>query len=593
MAMSVQSNTPSTGYIQWTGVSISYKGQTYAITNGNTNLAYVYWLYATPTAFQTSNTYPSSLGNDDLLVFVNKFGAALTVPNTTVLDGSLIVPQSLTANAIAADTITGLQIAANTITASEMAAGSVTANAIAANAVTASAIQAGAITANALAANSVTSAAILAGAVTANAIAANAVVATNIAAGAVTANAIAANTITASMINSLNGLNVGSGNLVIDGSGNVTIKGTLNGATGTFAGTLSADTMTIQPASGANGVINMYAGSSNWVSIVSATGGITAITLGKNYNNSTHAISNLDQMYINANTTYFSGVLDMGSKNIQMASGLSFSGANTINFDIYGNIHALGIVGYWNIRNNDDTVMTEFNFDPTLPIKFHKGLVLDGGTNALQLTATANTTSAFASWYDGSTRLGYIGKSTATVQNISLTAEVADLVLQAGPGRVWIRTTSGTGYIQMGTHVQPDTDNNWYLGLAANRWKAVYSATATIQTSDERAKQQIEPIPDTWLDAWSEVEFVKYKFNESVALKGDNARWHIGLIAQRIEEIFKNHGIDAFTIGLLCYDEWVDENGQQQDRYGVRFDECQFMEMALTRRELTKLKGVA
>jgi hypothetical protein len=175
MAMQVKSNTPSVGFIQWTGVSIAYKGTTYAITDGNTNNAYVYWLLSSPTSFQVSNTYPSSLGIDDILVFVNKFGAALTVPNTTVLDGSLIVPQSITANAIAADTITALQIAANAITSSELAAGSVTANALAANSVAATNIIAGAVSTNALAANAVTAANIAAGAVGANQIAANSI----------------------------------------------------------------------------------------------------------------------------------------------------------------------------------------------------------------------------------------------------------------------------------------------------------------------------------------------------------------------------------------------------------------------------------
>lgn len=196
MAMQVTNNTPSTGYISWTGVSIQYKGSTYVVANGNTNLSYVYWKYADPLSFYGSTAFPT-LGDDDLLVFVNKLGTALTVPNTTILDGSLIVPQSITANAIAANTITGQQILAGTISASEIAAGAIGANQIAANAVIAGKIAADAVTSAEIAANAITATELAANSVIAGKIAANAVSATTVAANAIGANHIAAGVITA------------------------------------------------------------------------------------------------------------------------------------------------------------------------------------------------------------------------------------------------------------------------------------------------------------------------------------------------------------------------------------------------------------
>ena len=44
--------------------------------------------------------------------------------------------------------------------------------------------------------------------------------------------------VTADSISSLNGLNVGNGQFVVDGSGNVTFGGTLKGASGTFTGNI-------------------------------------------------------------------------------------------------------------------------------------------------------------------------------------------------------------------------------------------------------------------------------------------------------------------------------------------------------------------
>jgi hypothetical protein len=169
-------------------------------------------------------------------------------------------------------------------------------------------------------------------------------------------------------------------------------------------------------------------------------------------------------------------------------------------------------------------------------------------------------------------------------------------------------------------------DNAYDLGAASFRARTIYAGTGAINTSDEREKEQIESVPDAWLDAWAEVDFVRYKWIAQVETKGDGARWHCGLIAQRIEAAFKAHGLDARKIGVLCYDEWpysleewpdefeeiedrVSETGevipasrrllrpagkreiQAGNRYGVRYDEAFALEMALTRREMKRMKA--
>ena len=135
--------------------------------------------------------------------------------------------------------------------------------------------------------------------------------------------------------------------------------------------------------------------------------------------------------------------------------------------------------------------------------------------------------------------------------------------------------------------LQPDTDNTHNLGVASFRWKQLYAGTTTIATSDEREKQNIEAIPDEVLDAWGEVEFYQFKFKDAVAEKGEeNARYHTGLIAQRIESVFTAHGLDAHKYGLLCYDEWEDGN-----RYALRYEECLTMETAYQRRRADRIEA--
>lgn len=110
----------------------------------------------------------------------------------------------------------------------------------------------------------------------------------------------------------------------------------------------------------------------------------------------------------------------------------------------------------------------------------------------------------------------------------------------------------------------PTVDNAKTLGGSTFRWSTVYAGTGTINTSDERCKQQIKPIDEACLRAWAKVEYAQYKFNDAVESKGDDARWHFGLIAQRVKEAFESEGLNAFDYGILCYDEWGDSAAEYE-----------------------------
>jgi len=145
------------------------------------------------------------------------------------------------------------------------------------------------------------------------------------------------------------------------------------------------------------------------------------------------------------------------------------------------------------------------------------------------------------------------------------------------------------------TAVQPGADGTVTSGGATRKWKTIYAVTGTINTSDERLKTDIEGIPDAWLDAWAEVEYVRFKMKDAVAVKGNGARWHVGVIAQHVVAAFAKHSIDAFEIGLACYDKWddqYDEKGTLEvaagDTYGIRYEEAAILEAALTRRTLKR-----
>lgn len=136
-------------------------------------------------------------------------------------------------------------------------------------------------------------------------------------------------------------------------------------------------------------------------------------------------------------------------------------------------------------------------------------------------------------------------------------------------------------------HVATGTDNAQTMGTASKRWSVVYAGTGTINTSDENEKTELGPIPEEWLDAWAGVQWQRFKYAEAVEAKGDAARWHVGLVAQQIEQVFADNGLDAFQCGLLCRDDLFDDEGAMiGQRYGIRYDEAQALEAAYVRRSL-------
>jgi hypothetical protein len=113
-------------------------------------------------------------------------------------------------------------------------------------------------------------------------------------------------------------------------------------------------------------------------------------------------------------------------------------------------------------------------------------------------------------------------------------------------------------------------------GRASNRWSTVYATTGTINTSDLREKQDIADLEDAEKAVATAIKskIKKFRFKDAVQAKGDDARIHIGVIAQEVEMAFTENGLNPNDYGIFCYDEWTDEEtGERHSRYGVRYEE--------------------
>jgi len=140
--------------------------------------------------------------------------------------------------------------------------------------------------------------------------------------------------------------------------------------------------------------------------------------------------------------------------------------------------------------------------------------------------------------------------------------------------------------------LRPRIDNSYTLGGSSRRWTQLFAATATINTSDEREKDLISEIDEPLMQAWGDVQYVKFKFKDAIQQKGDGARWHFGLIAQRVKQAFENHGLDPFAYGILCYDEWsAEDDVEAGNRYGIRYEEALALECAYLRYKINQLQN--
>lgn len=153
------------------------------------------------------------------------------------------------------------------------------------------------------------------------------------------------------------------------------------------------------------------------------------------------------------------------------------------------------------------------------------------------------------------------------------------------------------------------------IGSSSGTVNNLYMQNAVTVVSDENKKSEIQSIPDAVLNAWCNVNFQMYKLNDAVAEKGNKARYHFGVIAQRIKEAFDNAGLDYNAYGLLTYDKWeaiqaeeykpatYNENfeiltpeikavepREAGEIYMVRYDECMILEAAYQRRKIKQLE---
>lgn len=175
----------------------------------------------------------------------------------------------------------------------------------------------------------------------------------------------------------------------------------------------------------------------------------------------------------------------------------------------------------------------------------------------------------------------YTTPALSVVRHKFDTGSKIETIFAAGGG-------SSVSYLKDQLGFTPGSDNTLRNGSPSFRWSVIYAGTGTINTSDEREKQQILNLSDAERAVSVRLKSLirTFKFNDAVKEKGDGARIHVGVIAQEVIKAFESEGLDAKKYAVICYDEWKeipeerDETGNitqayrpAGNRYGVRYDQ--------------------
>lgn len=162
--------------------------------------------------------------------------------------------------------------------------------------------------------------------------------------------------------------------------------------------------------------------------------------------------------------------------------------------------------------------------------------------------------------------------ATANIKQIACGYNNNQLFVRYRYNTIW---SAWTEYWSDSRSNVPISDNLYDLGSSARRIRNIYSGTGAIQTSDEREKENINPIDEKYIDFLMDLDPVVYKFKDDK--NNEYYRMHCGLIAQEVEEALYGNELNSLDFAGLCISPIIEEVDGKKiivgERYGLRYEE--------------------
>jgi len=277
-------------------------------------------------------------------------------------------------------------------------------------------------------------------------------------------------------------------------------------------------------------------------------------------------------------------------------SGADYTSASNISVQDAGNLASTGNHfginvggGTTHLTLTNVSINTTFSHginisDSANNVVIHNAKIVDAGGYGFNIFSAddckligcyaVNSTSGVINIGGTTTGTEYILGEDASLVNLKVTGVLTptDIDLPSSGGMfvdTVARFLNSTGSANWG--LRPASDNTAKLGYTSARWTEVYAVAGSINTSDQKQKQQIQNLSQAELNVATALKGLikKYKWNDAVDAKGENARIHVGVIAQDVEAAFAAEGLDARSYGVFCADTiYVDADGNLYDQDG-------------------------
>lgn len=197
-----------------------------------------------------------------------------------------------------------------------------------------------------------------------------------------------------------------------------------------------------------------------------------------------------------------------------------------------------------------------------------------------------NNKTSFAVKKEGNVEIGRLDAAQTTIIDLHSSGNDIDydarISVQGGTstiGQANVTFTGGqffwsVGFAMDASIFRPTTDSGRNLGSASYRFNTVFASTGAINTSDETMKTFFD-IEAAELAAAKEIKGMirKYKMNDAIEKKGDEARIHFGVGAQSVGDAMRKHGLNPDDYAFWCHDSWEDE---YEPIYDIEMEEREF-----------------
>ena len=268
------------------------------------------------------------------------------------------------------------------------------------------------------------------------------------------------------------------------------------------------------------------------------------------------------------NVTLAGNILHAGDLTLDVAGSIIFDADGADYFFKNGGTEVLRISGDATPANVTMRVMPS---DGDFVIKGNDGgstitaLTLDmSAGGAATFNAGVSTTSLSPGIVTISSGSYFIG-NTAAGYRFNNAADNTNLMILKDDGTLLVGTTGAINSAKMSVNgntttfvIHPAIDNNFDCGHPSYRWDDIRATNGTIQTSDRNEKQDIEALSDAEQRVAVAAKGLmrKFRWKDSVAKKGDEARTHFGIIAQDLQDAFTAEGLDAGDYAMFISDTW-------------------------------------